>query len=64
MVKNVKIDDDVHHKMSMVSARLKVQKNVLASALIQHALAMTDEEILAAVDRSPAGVKTEHQSQD
>lgn len=64
MYKNVKIDTETHRLMSIKAARLGVHKNALASALIELALTMTDEEILNALFSVTSSVKTEYQSLD
>lgn len=64
MTKNVKIDDEVHRLMSIRAARLALHKNVLATALIELALTMTDEEILRVALCVTSHSKTEYPNQD
>lgn len=59
MVMNVKIDAEVHRQMSIKAAELQVHKNVLASALIECGLTMTDEAILQACFCVTSDAKTE-----
>jgi len=64
MMKNVKIDAETHRLMSIKAAKLGVHKNILASALIELALSMTDEAILDAMFSVTSHVRKEYPSQD
>lgn len=51
MVKNVKLDDEVHRSLSIKAGELTCKKSDLCSALVLAALArMTDEEIRTYLD--------------
>lgn len=46
MVKNVKIDDEAHRRLSIAAAKIQAQKGDLCSALIRNALETLSEEQL------------------
>lgn len=63
-LKNLKVNDETHRQMSIRAAQLGVQKNVLASALIELALAMDNNTILRFIFSVTNDVKTVYQNQD
>lgn len=52
MVKNVKIDDEAHRRLSIAAAKIPAQKGDLCSALIRNALeTLSDEQLRTLADQ-------------
>lgn len=57
MLKNVKIDEETHRKLSVAAALMGVQKGVLCATLIRAALEFVPEEQLRKIaENIPTGI--------
>jgi hypothetical protein len=57
MLKNVKIDEETHRKLSVAAAQMGVQKGLLCATLIRAALELVPEEQLRRIaEKVPTGI--------